>query len=129
MEAIRRPLEGPGRGTGRGPHAEQAGLCRGSCPCCWAGEGRGDVPGSCLHPLLAWERVSLSPSRYRGRGLTSLGTSSACELPARTIPKLVSHPVQLTSPLAQHHLQGVLLGQCQRYPLYWHHCFVQPQYG
>lgn len=34
----------------------EGGLCRGSCPCCWAGEGGGDVLGTCLHPLLAFSK-------------------------------------------------------------------------
>lgn len=63
----------------------------------------------CSQAARAGPGKGLRPSRCLGRGLTCLETSpAACACPARTIPKLASHPVPLTSSLAQHHLQGGL---------------------
>lgn len=64
--------------------------------------------------ILFWHSVGAGPGKglsqpleAPGEELTCLGTSPAtCAPPARTVPKLASYSVPLTSPLAQHHLQG-----------------------
>jgi len=111
MEAIR----GAGSRCGEGATCQEKGAVQRvlSLLSGWRGQGRcpRQLPASSCgtHQGLAWARDSLSLSKHPGRGLTCLGTSpAACTPPARTVPKPASHQVPLTSPLAQHRLQGGL---------------------
>lgn len=72
------------------------------------------------------------PLQVPGKGADLFGDQPCC-----LCMSCKDHPQAGISPGATHLplpwpstiCKGVLPGQCQRYPLYWHHCFIQPQRG
>ena len=109
-----KPLEGPGQRIGRGPHAERGGCAEGPVPA--AGLVRAGELSQAAACILFWHSARASS----GEGLSQ---------PLQASPSW--HLTWCHSPLPWPSTicKGVLPGQCQRYPLYWHHCSIQPQHG